>query len=694
MAVQNDNPSNIREADRNFMRCDIAECHLDGLTTALWVFDIDRSRVVWANKAGLDVWQADSLDELVDRDLGKDMSVTVAQRLRQYQEDFVAHDASFTELWTLYPDGAPTTLDVVFRGYRFEDGRMGMLCEVLKQSDDTPESLRSAEALLHTSVMISLYDTSGEPLYCNPAARASHFDSSVNASRRFVNNSDYDKLIERLNRYGGCRQSVSVRTTDGIRWHEITARECRDAVTGDRAFLFSEIDISDLKETEQRVRYLADHDMLTGLPNRNYVQSRLPIQLKKAARKSEDIAFLIVDLDHFKTINDTLGHAAGDELLIQVANRLKDVAGNKGTVARLGGDEFLICLTNYSGFNQVELFCNSLLDQFRDEVSIENRKFMVTLSIGVSRFPEDGEDLSTLLKNADVALYEAKESGRDAFSRFSVSLRAKIEKQVNLENDLRKALEEEQFEVYYQPRIDTYSNAIVGGEALIRWNHPLRGLLAPNAFISTCEQNGMINEIGEWALTRAALEQQALESDGYPVTISVNLSPRQFDSPSLVTSVLSLQERTGCDPSKIELEITESMLMSDDQSVTDLLFTFKDHGFGIAIDDFGTGYSNLAYIQRYPITSLKIDRCFVSDIENNGAVIRLVMSLCKLLKIKAVAEGVETQEQLEWLRTHDCKEYQGFLHSPAVPADEFRRLLACQRSNRAKLVNFRQKAAG
>ncbi|PLX43674.1 MAG: hypothetical protein C0605_03765, partial [Hyphomicrobiales bacterium] len=318
---------------------------------------------------------------------------------------------------------------------------------------------------------------------------------------------------------------------------------------------------------------------------------------------------------------------------------------------------------------------------FKDEVRIENRKFMVTMSIGVSRFPEDGRDLSSLLKNADVALYEAKEDGRNTFHRFSISLRAKIEKQVNLENDLRTALEQEQFEVFYQPRVDTFSNRIVGGEALLRWVHPTRGILTPGAFISTCEQTGLINEIGEWVLGRAAAEQQALERAGYPVTLSVNLSPSQFKSKMLVPNVLSLSERTGCDPSKIELEITESMLMSSEEEITKHLLTFKEHGFGIAIDDFGTGYSNLAYIQRYPITSLKIDRCFISDLENNGAVIRLVLSLCRLLNIKAVAEGVETEEQLQWLRSHECREYQGFLFSPAVRAKEFHRLLALQASH-------------
>ncbi|MEM8837817.1 MAG: EAL domain-containing protein [Pseudomonadota bacterium] len=665
----------------------LTDHHMEGLKTPLWIFDIDHSRVAWANSAALDVWQAETLDELTSRNMGVEMSMAVAQRLRQYQEDFIAHNATFTELWTLYPGGVPTTLDVVFKGYRFEDGRMGMLCEARAQAENTPETLRSAEALLHTSVMISLYDLQGMPLYCNPAARASHIDTTINVRERFVDQAECDDLMAQLHRNSGCRRSVRVRTTKGIRWHEITARDCLDAVTGERAFLFSETDISDLKETEQRVRYLADHDVVTGLPNRNFVRSVMPDQLKAAKKNSENVTFLVLDLDNFKTVNDTLGHAAGDELLINVGNHLNEITGNKGNVARLGGDEFLIWMQGVED-DEIDRFAAELLARFREETVIENRRFLVTLSIGVSRFPEDGRDVSTLLKNADVALYEAKEEGRNTYRRFRVSLRAKIEKQVNLENDLRTAIEEEQFEVYYQPRLDVVTNEIIGGEALLRWRHPTRGLLTPGAFISTCEQTGLINDIGEWVLEQVGIEQNALERAGYPITLSVNISPRQFRSRSLVDSVLSLPDRTGCDPNKIELEITESMLMSDNEDVAKLLSAFKERGYGIAIDDFGTGYSNLAYIQRYPITSLKIDRSFVNDIENNGAVTQMIISLTMLLGIKAVAEGVETEGQREWLHTHKCEEYQGFLYSPAVSADEFRHMLVSAKSEPADLIPF------
>lgn len=656
----------------------VAIKHLDELTTALWIFDIDCSRVVWANKAALVVWNAPSLQDLVSRDMSGDMSISVAQRLKQFQEDFIAHDASFTEVWTLYPEGVPTTLDVVFKGFRFEDGRMGMLCEARAQSEYCPEELRRSEALLHTSVMISLYDSEGVPLYRNPAARAMDTEREARLEERFIKRADYDRLISEMALQGGCRQSARIQTSKGIRWHEITARECTDAVTGKSAFLLSETDITDLKEAEHRARYLADHDTLTGLPNRNYVQSKIPKKLKAAASIGEKLAFLIIDLDRFKAINDTLGHAAGDDLLIQVSNRLPALTGDAGMVARLGGDEFLICLTDVENKEQVDAFCSRLVEEFRTTFVVEGREFSSTLSVGVSQFPEDGEDLHTLLKYADVALYKAKEEGRNTHYCFNISLRNKIEEQLTLERDLRDALEYEQFELFYQPRVDTLTNQIIGGEALLRWNHPTRGLLAPGLFIEAAEQMGLIIDIGDWVLTQAAIEQHYLEREGFPVTLSVNISPKQFESPNLFSNVLSLQDRTGCNPKRMELEITETTLMSSDKMVIETLATFKERGFGIAIDDFGTGYSNLAYIQHYPVTSLKIDRSFIANIGTNHAVMKLIMSLCRLLEVKPVAEGVETKEQLTWLQQHGCKEFQGFLFSPAVPRTEFMDLLQQQ----------------
>ncbi len=663
---------------------DIASSHIKSLRTAIWVFDIDHSKVVWANEAALKVWGAETLDELKAREMASDMSVSVAQRLKQYQEDFTKSDVSYAEVWTLYPDGNPVTLDVHFKGYHFSDGRIGMLCEAMSQRSETPDGLRSAEALLHTSVMISLYDQNGNVLYSNPAARASLPENVNNLPDRFFHQSDYFNLTGQLQLNGGCQTSTQIKTTRGVRWHEITARECLDAVTGQKAILLSEIDITELKETEQHAQFLADHDTLTGLPNRNFVQKIIPKKLISALEFDEKLAFLLIDVDRFKTVNDTLGHAAGDDLLVQVSARLLDISKNKGMVARLGGDEFLICLSNLQSWDEVDEFCIRLVREFQTIFTISEKELHATLSVGVSRYPEDADNIHELLRFADVAMYEAKKDGRNNYSCFNSRLREKIDGQMTLERDLRGAIEANQFELFYQPRLNSFTNEIVGGEALIRWNHPTRGMLMPNQFIDTAEEMGLINEIGDWVMTQAASEQAYLEQIGFPITVSLNLSPKQFDFTNMLANVLSLQERTGCSPEKIELEITETTLMRNDKFTRDLLATIQDRGFGIAIDDFGTGYSNLAYIQNYPVTSLKIDRSFISNIDKNHAVTQLIVSLCKLLHINAVAEGVETQEQLDWLRRHGCKEYQGFLFSPPINRSAFLQLLQSQKG----LMNF------
>lgn len=649
---------------------------IETLRTAVWIFDIDRARVVWANKSALDIWNAKTITELSARDMSSDMSLSVAQRLRQYQEDFSRSEStSYKEVWTLYPGGRPKNLEVSFRGYYFEDGRVGMLCEATSRRSETPDGIRSTEALLHTSVMISLYDKLGAPLYQNPAARALQPEMAPPLQDRFLQKSDYFKLTSQLKLTGECRMSAQLRTSDGPCWHEITARECSDAVTGKSAILLTETDITDLKETEQRAQFLADHDTLTGLPNRNYVQTIIPKKLESAAMFGEKLAFLVIDLDRFKTINDTLGHAAGDELLVQVSSRLLEISQDSGMVSRLGGDEFLICLSNVKDQQHIDDFCRRLVKQFQTDFLISGKKVHSTLSVGVSRFPQDANNIHELLKYADVAMYESKEEGRNTFSCFNASQKNRIEAQMTLERDLRNAVDTNQFELFYQPRLNSLTNEIVGAEALIRWNHPTRGLLAPKEFIDTAEEIGMIGEIGDWVMTQAALKQSYLERSGHPITISLNLSPKQLDFTPMLSNVISLQDRTGCNPRLIELEITETTLMRSDKFTADVLRTIQDKGFGIAIDDFGTGYSNLAYIQNYPVTSLKIDRSFIGNISTNHAVTQLIISLCKLLKIKAVAEGVETFEQLEWLRNHDCSEYQGFLFSPPVSWDAFVKLL-------------------
>ncbi|WP_197078379.1 bifunctional diguanylate cyclase/phosphodiesterase [Hoeflea sp. IMCC20628] len=653
----------------------MAHEYLNQITTCLWVYDIDHDRIPWANKSALELWCASSIMELRDREFSSGMSVTISQMLRKYQQDFETDDASHSDIWTIYPNGMPVTIDVCLSGFHFSDGRVGMLCQGQLVSQKEPESIRSSVALLHTSVMISLYSSNGELLYSNPAAVSKEAAPSPHLQAAFASAEDYEVLIASLHKSGECRLSARMVTSQGIRWHEIAARNCMDNVSGESAILLSETDITDLKETEQRASYLADHDVLTGLPNRNYVIGRTPELLNQAIATNEKLAFILLDLDQFKKINDTLGHGVGDALLVQVGQRLSKAVEGTGTVARIGGDEFLICLRQVKTPGILQDFCNNLISEFQVEFAVGDRRLLSTLSMGISCFPDDGDDLNLLLKNADVALYEAKNSGRNNFREFNVSLRNKLEEQVTLERELKQAILRDEFELFYQPRLDTVTNTIVGAEALIRWNHPTRGLLTPNYFIDAAEDLGLICDIGDWVLNKAGREQYLLEQEGHAISISINVSPKQFECHDFHARILSLPERTGCTPENIELEITESTLMGNSSDVTDSLAAFRNQGFGIAIDDFGTGFSNLAYIQNYPISCIKIDRSFVSNIGTSDSVTQIIISLCKLLKVKAVAEGVETESQRQWLKDRQCDEYQGFLFSPAVRPAKLRELL-------------------
>ena len=645
------------------------------LATPVWIFDIDRSRVVWANEAALEVWRAETVEELAARDLGADMSISVAKRLKQYQEDFVRLGVTFSELWTLYPKGEPITLRVIYSGVSLPDGRMGMVCEGLQNYAETPETLRSAEALLHTTVMISLYDESDAPIYRNPAARGSAESGAGSLLTRFADEGDFHRLRAVLAQQGEARLVAKVRTSHGRRWHEVNARKCSGAATGAPAILISEVDVTELKLTEERANFLALHDSLTGMKNRAYLQEDFQSLLDSARSSGEALGLLFIDIDRFKNINDSLGHAVGYELLVELARRLRQSVMPGDVVARAGGDEFLVLLLNECDRAQLDQRAAAIRERLSAPLRAGGRDLQVTVSIGVSIFPDDGSDMNTLMKCADLALYQAKDAGRNCTRYFSRALRDQADTRLEMETDLRRALDQGEFELFYQPRVGMADNRIVGAEALLRWRSPKKGIVGPDAFISICEETGLIEPIGAWVLETAARQQRQWREHGHPISVSVNLSARQFRDDNFLTLVKDIVARTGCDPRLMEFELTESMIMGNDDKVTQTLRALYDLGFAISIDDFGTGYSNLAYIQRYPFSALKIDRSFVADLTNNSAITELIISMCHLIKATIVAEGVETIEQLDWLAAHGCHEYQGYLFSRPAPLCAFDAML-------------------
>ncbi|MGH8507600.1 MAG: sensor domain-containing phosphodiesterase [Gammaproteobacteria bacterium] len=448
------------------------------------------------------------------------------------------------------------------------------------------------------------------------------------------------------------------------------------------------LDITERKRAEEEARsrelqihHLAYHDALTGLPNRVLLLDRLGQALAQAERDGVQIAVLYIDLDRFKTINDTLGHPAGDELLRQVASRLRTVLREGDTVARLGGDEFVILLPHILAARDAAQVAAKALRAVSAPSTVLGQELNTTTSLGVSLFPKDGADAETLLKHADTALYQAKGRGRNQYQFFDALMNAQSHKRLLLENHLRRALERGELSLHYQPQINLRSNATVGVEALLRWQHPVRGMVSPDEFIPIAEETGCIAEIGEWVLRTACSQASTWQAAGLPpVRMAVNLSVRQllrqFDLPALVGTAL---RDSGLAASKLDLEITESMLMADPEHAIEVLRALHGMDVQITVDDFGTGYSSLSYLKRLPLDRIKIDRSFVREIPADAddvAIVQTILAMAKQLQIGVVAEGVETLAQCRFLREQRCEEAQGYLFSQPLCAEDCAEFLA------------------
>jgi diguanylate cyclase (GGDEF)-like protein len=432
-------------------------------------------------------------------------------------------------------------------------------------------------------------------------------------------------------------------------------------------------------EHAQRVEYLAYHDGLTGLPNRSMFSKLLTKSISEAHRYNRQLAVAFLDLDRFKLINDTLGHEAGDQLLQEVALRLRACVRDSDTVARLGGDEFVVLLPELADSTYAAMVAQKILLQIAKEFMLIGQDFRVTASIGISTYPQDGLDEQTLTKNADIAMYQAKAEGKNNFQFYSEKLNAHSLERLALESSLRHALERNEFRLHYQAKRDIASGRITGVEALLRWEHPDLGMVGPMEFIPVAEETGLIIPIGRWVLKTACMQSVEWRNQGLPaLNMAVNLTPRQFCDESLLLDVTGILQAAGMDPRSLEIEITEGLLIHDVENTLRILTGLKALGIRIAVDDFGTGYSSLAMLQRFPLDTIKIDRSFMRGIAGTPQDIGLadaLIAMGKSLSLTVVAQGVETREQAEHLRLHECNELQGFYFKKPLPADEFTRLL-------------------
>jgi diguanylate cyclase (GGDEF)-like protein len=450
-------------------------------------------------------------------------------------------------------------------------------------------------------------------------------------------------------------------------------------------FALENFDRADEKlAAERRIQYLAAHDGLTGLPNRGSFSQLLEFSIKSARRNSKKCAVLFVDLDRFKVINDSLGHAIGDRLLIEVSQRLRASVRESDVVARLGGDEFVVILDGIDDREQAAAVARKLLHGVSPALNLAGHECRTTASIGVAIFPDDGDDEHTLTKNADMAMYLAKDEGKNDFRFFSASIKSQSVERLMLETDLRHALELKQLSLAYQPKLDAKTGQFNGVEALLRWTHPDLGNIAPLKFIPLAEETGLIVPLGRWVLRTACNQNMAWQREGLPaISIAVNLSPRQFQDDNLLQDIDDVLSSTGMPAHLLQIEITESMVMQNVDRAIKLLDEIQTRGVRLAIDDFGTGYSSMSLMKQFPIDTIKIDRSFVKDLESNDedrAIATAIISLGKALGLTVVAEGVETAEQDHFLREHACDELQGFLFSKPVSANEISVLLRPQLS--------------
>jgi diguanylate cyclase (GGDEF)-like protein/PAS domain S-box-containing protein len=439
-------------------------------------------------------------------------------------------------------------------------------------------------------------------------------------------------------------------------------------------------DITARKAAEQQIEYQAYHDALTGLANRRLFQEHLSLALALAQRRNSIVAVLFLDLDHFKLVNDSLGHSVGDALLREVAQRLKATVREGDTVARVGGDEFTIVLQDLPRSDAAAVVARKVLRTVAAPMDVEGHRLYVTTSIGITLFPDDGDDAETLLKNADTAMYRAKSEGRNSYQMATRELSRSTQERMLVENGLHHALEAGEFELLYQPQLEADDMTIVGMEALLRWNHPERGVITPEHFIGIAEERGLILPIGDWVIREACVAARRFHDSGYPnFRVAVNLSARQFRDPTLLSTVQSAIAEAGIDPRTLELEITESVAMEDVELTMSTLRQFREQGVTIAIDDFGTGHSSLSYLKRFPIDALKIDKGFVLDLPDkfeDAAIVSSVIQLANGLGLRVVAEGVERREQLDFLRENGCREVQGFYFSYPVRLDDITRMLS------------------
>lgn len=654
------------------------------LRRSVWILDTARKRKVYANAAALKLWGVETTEDAEDffaRDFTPH-SPAIRQRFDETIER-IARGEVLRERWTFYPRGRPFTVDCVMSGVRLEDGSVGMLVEATLP-EIAPEERRAVEALRHTPVMVTLYDEDGRVVFRNPAAAQCYPHEDHTFVAGFADPTEGADVWRealahdphRTDAFMGTPVSGSFRmmTSEGERWHGIDVRTTSDPVTGQVCLLVNERDVTDRVLARTRAEFLASHDAGTGLVNRGGFIERLE---KAMAEPGSVGGLLMIDLDGFKEINDTHGHAAGDGVLSKVGARLRASSRPQDLCARLGGDEFAIILPGLSDpavlHRRAEELKIRLVQTIEDPVS--GGSINLSASFGAALWPEDGASPDALQRNADLALYSAKNDGGNRFQRFDMALRRAADERHQIIEDLRAGIERDEFDVYFQPLMSFKDFRPVGFEALVRWRHPVHGLLLPARFLTAAESVGLMTPIGNIVIEAACRQMKTwLDAGLAPGRIAINLSSNQFRNRDLATLVARMVMETGLVPSQVEFEVPETVTLGQNgESVVGILSDLRRLGFAIALDDFGTGYASLTHLRNLPVDTIKMDRSFINEMNRSladRAIVRAVIGLGHDLGMKVLAEGIEIRAQLDAVAELGCDLGQGFLFGRPMPAGE------------------------
>ena len=663
---------------------------LSSLTSPAWILDSSMTSMLWVNNAGLHFWGINTIDELRAND-GDFLSSLELVRRSEWQNFLgpLTHNDKATI--TRSPNGAnqesATVTTVRVEHHQDSPGTTFVAFQVLStDSRSDSDTSYEASALNNTDTLIALYDSNDALRYRNAAALAALPESSTALLDLFYEPTNATELFHNLQTHGHIQVEQELLTRHGPCWFSLNIKHIATNDKTDYRILVTANNSSRWHLAAQKAHELAQKDSLTALPNRASMSAFLKKITKTNTQDQQPAQFglFFLDLDRFKIVNDSLGHSAGDELLIEVARRLRNAVSDCGNVYRLGGDEFVVIFDGLVDEQGLETQALTIFEHMVEPAQIAGHNLRIRPSIGICTYPEDGSSITDVLQNADAAMYLAKaeRSGYCFFDAQMTESHAEISKnRLSMENDLITALENGQFEVYYQPKIACNDLSIAGVEALLRWNHPERGMVSPDDFIQVAEESGHIVAIGRWVLETAMQQQRLWQNLGFKIPVSINISARQFHNGDLIDHVSEAMSKTGCDPEMIELEITESMLLGDTDQIQDTLQQLSRMGIMLALDDFGTGFSNLAYLQKYPLDVLKIDRIFLAD-QKRSMLMGTILNMGKVLGLTVVAEGVENSVQADWLIARGCDQLQGYYFSKPLPVDDTTQYLMDNKSGR------------